>query len=463
MPITGTNGADLITGTSGNDDIFGLAGDDTLRGLDGNDTLDGGDGNDILTGGLGTDVLTGGLGSNIFLDTAAGFNGDRITDFLPGDRIQFTDLNVSNANFNLVGTTLNFNGGSIQIDSAGPGRLVIRPIASGGVEIRLQPPAHNDFNGDGRSDILWRNDNGSLSSWLGNGSGGFNNNDANAASFAPQGWSVTATGDFNGDGRVDILWRNAGTGALSDWLGTNTGGFTNNDANAAGSAPTNWTVVGSGDFNGDGRSDILWRSDTGAISNWLGTANGGFVNNDANAAGWAPVNWQVVATGDFNGDGSDDILWRNDAGALSNWLGTSAGGFVNNDTNAAGWAPTNWAVVGTGDFNGDGRLDILWRSDTGHMSNWLSTATGGFVNNDANAASWAPTSWHIASIGDFNGNAIDDILWRNDTGHLSDWLGTSAGGFVNNDSNAAGYASTQWHVQDPFTLPNPLGAPIWDY
>ena len=54
------------------------------------------------------------------------------------------------------------------------------------------------------------------------------------------------------------------------------GGFTPNDANAFTSVPTSWTVVGTGDFNGDHRDDILWRSDTGQLSNWLGQANGGF-------------------------------------------------------------------------------------------------------------------------------------------------------------------------------------------
>ena len=109
------------------------------------------------------------------------------------------------------------------------------------------------------------------------------------------GWTVAATGDFNGDGRVDILWRNTTNGALSDWLGTANGGFVNNDAHAATSAPTSWTIAGTGDFNGDGITDILWRNTTtGALSDWLGTSSGGFVNNDANAATSAPTNWSIV-------------------------------------------------------------------------------------------------------------------------------------------------------------------------
>jgi hypothetical protein len=318
-------------------------------------------------------------------------------------------------------------------------------------------PVRNDFNGDHRGDILWRSNSGWVSDWSGTANGAFAHNDANASNWAPSNWTVVGTGDFNGDGKTDILWRDDG-GHVSDWLGTATGGFANNDANAATGAPLDWHIVDTGDFNGDGKSDILWRSDAGWLSNWLGTANGGFIHNDANATSWAPADWHVVGTGDFNGDGKSDILWRSDAGWLSEWLGTATGGFIHNDANATSWAPGDWHVVGTGDFNGDGRSDILWRSEAGWLSNWLGTANGGFVHNDANATAWASTSWNIVGVDDFNGDGRSDILWSDAAGHISNWLGTAIGGFVNNDANAATGAPIDWHVQ-----PNPAGLGLWDY
>src|SRR5205085_7742553 len=121
--------------------------------------------------------------------------------------------------------------------------------------------ALHDFNGDGRSDILWRNANtGAMSDWLANanGNGGFAQNDANAFTTAvnTQAWQIVGTGDYNGDGRSDVLWRNTTTGAFSDWLANANGGFAPNDANAfTTSVPTSWSLTGSGDFNGDGRDD----------------------------------------------------------------------------------------------------------------------------------------------------------------------------------------------------------------
>ena len=67
-----------------------------------------------------------------------------------------------------------------------------------------------------------------------------------------------------------------------------------------------WHVVGTGDFNGDGIDDILWRNDNGVVGEWDGKSNGGFVG-DANANILLTNDWHVVATGDFNGDGINDI------------------------------------------------------------------------------------------------------------------------------------------------------------
>ena len=57
--------------------------------------------------------------------------------------------------------------------------------------------------------------------------------------------------------------------------------------------------------------------------------------------------------------------------------------------------PTNWHVVGTGDYNGDGRDDVLWRREDGALTNWLAQPSGGFVSNDAHAWHDVPNYWVI--------------------------------------------------------------------
>ena len=443
----------LAVGNASNNDILasgtlrGLDGNDLLVGLSGNDILEGGNGNDVLTGGLGTDMLTGGAGSDVFRDTAAGLNGDTIADLALGERITITDVNLATFHYQLSGSVLTYSGGTLIFQNAPVGHFIATAAAGGGVDLTLTSrTVHNDFNGDGRSDILWRSDSGALSDWLANANGGFASNDGNAYGTVPTSWKMAGTGDFNGDGRSDILWRN-NDGSLSDWLANSNGGFAANDANAFTKVATSWHVVSTGDFNGDGREDLLWRSDSGALSDWLANANGSFTGNDANAYTTVATSWKVAGTGDFNGDGREDILWRSDGGALSDWLANANGGFTSNDANAYATAPISWHIAGTGDFNGDGREDILWRSDSGALSDWLANANGSFTSNDANAYATVPTSWHIAGTGDYNGDGREDILWRSDSGALSNWLANTNGGFAVNDANAHAQASTDWHIQ----------------
>ena len=313
-------------------------------------------------------------------------------------------------------------------------------------------PDGTDFNGDGIDDVLWRSAAGELSNWLGTASGGFTNNDANAFNVVSTDWKIVGTGDFNGDGRDDILWRNINSGDLSNWLGQASGGYVGNDAAAYTPVPTTYRVVGVGDFNGDGMSDILWRGPSGTITNWLGLPTGGFQVNDANSANPAPSDWNVAGTGDFNGDGRSDIVWRRTNGEMSNWLGQPNGGFVSNGAVAGASVETRWVIAGVGDFNGDGYSDLLWRSDAGELTNWLGRNDGGFNDNIANAYYSIGTDWQVVGTKNYNGDRQSDILWRSNTGVLSNWLGLPSGAFANNDANALTSAPTNWYVQGPSTF-----------
>jgi hypothetical protein len=78
----------------------------------------------------------------------------------------------------------------------------------------------------------------------------------------------------------------------------------------------------------------------------------------------------------------------------------------------------SWHIDGTGDFNGDGKSDILWRNDNGQVSIWMMNGaqiTAVDLQNVSN-------SWHIDGTGDFNGDGKSDILWRNDNGQVSIWM-----------------------------------------
>ena len=212
-----------------------------------------------------------------------------------------------------------------------------------------------DFNGDGVSDLVWRDPVGGatilalMQSW------------GVPISMTPLGGNTTlrieASGDYDGDGRDDLIWRNALTGVDSMWL---MNGSKVTSSKAIGGS-TSLRLVATGpdyDSDGDGRTDLVWRdAGTGASTLWRmnGTAA---VSTKALGGDLA---WQIVGTGDFNGDGKHDLIWRHSAGTVSMWLmndGVPLGSTVLN-------VVPDFVPVGTLDFDNDGRSDVVWSNGQG--------------------------------------------------------------------------------------------------
>ena len=175
--------------------------------------------------------------------------------------------------------------------------------------------------------------------------------------------------DFNGDGKSDILWQNNSTGERIIWLmdGTRLLSFV-----SFATLGTSWNIVGSEDFNADLKSDILWQnSATGERVIWL--MNGTRLSS-AVALGIVGTSWNIVGSGDFNADGNPDILWQNSlTGERTIWLMERTRLLSSVSLATLG---TLWSIVGSGDFNADGQTDILWQnSATGERIIWLMNGT----------------------------------------------------------------------------------------
>ncbi len=195
-----------------------------------------------------------------------------------------------------------------------------------------------------------------------------------------------------------------------------------NDADVATSIwTTGWNAVARGDFNGDGTDDVLWQNAIGNTAEWLMSPGSGIANDPATPA--AP-GWSAVASGDFNGDGTDDILWRNDAtGSTAEWLMAPTGGV---GTLLSAPPVGGWNLIASGDFNGDGTDDLMWQNaGTGATSEWL-MAGGGVASNPFTPA--AP-GWNVVATGDFNNDGTADLMWKHaGTGATSEWLMAPTGG-----------------------------------
>jgi Ca2+-binding RTX toxin-like protein len=224
------------------------------------------------------------------------------------------------------------------------------------------------------------------------------------------GTAARVDADVNGDGRADLLWRSQSTG--ENYLYTMNGtAVTSGEGSLRTVADLNWSLVGTGDFDGDGKADLLWRNHVTG-ENYLYPMDGHTVKStEGYIRTVSDPNWQIATLGDFNGDHRDDILWRNQATGenylyLMNGTAIAGEGFVRTV------ADLNWQIAGSGDFNGDGRADILWRNaSTGE--NYVYLMNGSAIASEGYLRTVADQSWQVAGIGDLDGDGHADIVWRN--------------------------------------------------
>jgi hypothetical protein len=213
--------------------------------------------------------------------------------------------------------------------------------------------AAGDFNGDGRLDLLITDDyfSGSqgLNVLLGNSSMGF------GAPIPIQGFlqsSFVAVADFNGDGKADIVAANAPASSVSVYLGDGTGHFGAPITTSLDSQPFSVIV---GDFDGDSKQDIVV-SAGGGMRFLPGNGSGGF--GPARALPGSPLYADTLLSADFNGDGKLDIAATlQNAGTIAVWMGDGSGGFTGPSEYLAG------AVGGplaASDFDGDNRADLVF-------------------------------------------------------------------------------------------------------
>jgi CSLREA domain-containing protein len=198
--------------------------------------------------------------------------------------------------------------------------------------------------------------------------------------------------------------------------------FTNAADVGVGSNPV---LVAIGDFNGDGKQDIAATNFAlTTVSIRLGDGLGGFTSATDVSVGQSPAS---VAIGDFNNDGKQDIAAANiSSNTVSIRLGDGLGGFSGTTNVGVGSAPRSVAI---GDFNGDGKQDFAAANSNGPntVSIRLGDGLGGFSGTTNVSVGSVPVS---VAIGDFNIDGKQDIAVANQSSNtVSIRLGDDLGGF----------------------------------
>jgi hypothetical protein len=327
-------------------------------------------------------------------------------------------------------------------DDASPNAGSLGSWGLQGTLARIVKP--DDFNGNLKSDILWQNSDGLPAMWL--------MDDASATSvggigpFGPfpsdpgPSWHIKDDGDFDGDGRSDILWQND-DGTPSIWL---MNGFSAQSMGAVG--PVNpgpsWQIKATGDFNFDTKSDILWQGADGTPAIWLMDGLN-FIGGGAVGPTNPGPSWQIKGTGYFNNDGKSDILWQAADGTAAIWLMDGLNFIRGGAVGPVNPGPS-WQIKGTGDFNDDGNSDILWQNSDGTPAIWLMNGLNISSSGAVGPVNPGP-SWHVEGTGDYDGDGRSDILWQGADGTPAIWFMNGLN-FISGGIAGSFNPGADWHV-----------------
>ncbi|MEV7419204.1 VCBS repeat-containing protein [Streptomyces sp. NPDC089919] len=246
-------------------------------------------------------------------------------------------------------------------------------------------PAWHDFTGDGRADVLALSD---------NTAGNFRVFSKGATGLASDqlvtGWPkdtvFQAFGDADGDRCNDVFVR---TGSGEARMYTPTCGALPTPGSAYKRISTNWKAydafASGGDLTGDGKADLVAReAASGSLYLYPGNGTGGFGSRIRVGGGWNTYK-KLIGAGDLNGDGRADLLALDGSGELWRYNGTgkSTAPYTARALVFKDWGGSYTQVVGAGDVNGDGKADLVSRTTGGNA--WLNAGNGkgGFAGRTA--------------------------------------------------------------------------------
>jgi len=350
-----------------------------------------------------TDVGLG-AGRGLFQYTVHGVVGSKY-----GPVIVVASGDATPANNSILGLA----GNEVSITRSNGSAFATSPLGSLPADATWVSQVSGDFDGDGRTDLASQTDAGVW--WVTT-----NPPDGPAV---PRAWASLAVfqfptvGDFDADGKDDIAVRNEANGAWR--VLTSTGTAFTSSRFGRWNATLTWANVQAGDFNADGRDDLVGQRSDGA---WVVAASTGTTFASTIWTFFSPGQFGTV--GDFDADGRDDVAVRNAVNGAWRVLASSGTAFT--PLAFGSWdASATWTNVRAGDFDGDGRTDLVGQRSDGFW--FVSTSTG---------TSFTTSAWmslaigQFATVGDFNADGLDDVAVRNPTNGAWRVLASNGRGFT---------------------------------
>ena len=252
-------------------------------------------------------------------------------------------------------------------------------------------------------------------------------NDGSAYAANPAGGTTNATATTD-PGTAVLVWRSS-TGQLVQWRLAENGSLHSYAYVYASAVGAAWNVFSTADFDGDGIDDVVWRNtSTGEVIIWYITLDGR-LKSFHRVETILDSNWKLGGVAKLDGDNVPDFVWHHQTtNAVHHWL-MNANGTIKSSAavHSTGVSALSWKIAGFGDLDQDGVSDILWHNiNTGGIVWWKLDNAGKFVSVKWIINSLA-TGWEIKAFGNINGDANPDIILHHKTnGYVAFWTLNSA-------------------------------------
>lgn len=233
--------------------------------------------------------------------------------------------------------------------------------------------------------------------------------------------SSRTPGDFDGDGLADILFQEQ-SGVLASWLMNGVSLVAGRYLEPSNVGDTSYRIVASADFNQDQKLDILFQRSDGTLAVWF--MDGTALSNTSLLQPSEPeaANWRVKAVADLDGDAKSDLVLQRPDGAIEVWIMNGVSRVAIRTIEPLSRTDEHWSIVGAGDFNRDGKSDLVFQHTNGDLVVWH------LDNFVASGASLVPSNpgdsrLRVKSTVDRNHDGKPDLLFqRQSDGALVIWL-----------------------------------------
>lgn len=252
---------------------------------------------------------------------------------------------------------------------------------------------------------------------------------------------VQPFGDFNGDGNTDLVWRNAITGDVAVWY---LNGTSLPQGAIVANVPLSYRLLALADLNGLGKSGLVWYNlSNGQYALWY--LAGSLIQSSQTFS--LPRSYPVAFFGDLSDLGETDaVQWSPDTGNL---VISRGAGNLSFSAVYSTFVSTDWVLVGLTDIVGNGQKELVWRNQiSGAVAVWF---LSNFQFSSGIATASPDLSWTLRGIGRFNGSATDNFLWQNSvSGQVAIW-NLNSGGHITSGTILSGRAAYPWALVDSVT------------